>query len=101
MGTLTNASPLFQWRRSWFDLSAYRGQPVTVSFRVDENRSDLTSFFLDDIRLDAHYLARAYLPITVQRFALRAAVEPYGRSRSEFALPRQGARWRTRRLAVR
>ncbi|MFN2250784.1 MAG: DNRLRE domain-containing protein [Anaerolineae bacterium] len=76
--TLTNAGPLFQWRQTWYDLSAYRGQTVTVLFRADENARDPTSFYIDDVRVDAHYpeAPTIYVPIAPQRVVLRLAQRP-------------------------
>jgi hypothetical protein len=64
---LTNSDPRFQWRQSWFDLSAYRGQGVTLTFRAEENSSRPTVFYLDDIRLDAHY-RQVYLPTILKSY---------------------------------
>jgi hypothetical protein len=51
---LTNSDQQFRWRQSRFDLSAYRGKKVTITFRSEANAKDLTLFYLDDIRLDVH-----------------------------------------------
>ncbi len=49
---LTNSDPLFQWRQSWFDLSDYKGQRITLVFRAEENSKLPTLFYLDDIKVD-------------------------------------------------
>ena len=51
---LTNSDQQFRWCQSRFDLSAYRGKKVTITFRSEANAKDLTLFYLDDIRLDVH-----------------------------------------------
>ncbi|MFQ5859866.1 MAG: hypothetical protein ACE5LU_30085, partial [Anaerolineae bacterium] len=60
--------PQFQWRQSWFDLSAYRGQDVTLTFRGEQNAKAPTLFYLDDIRLDAHYPQEVYLPLVLRNY---------------------------------
>lgn len=67
LALLTNAAPQSQWLQSWFDLSAYRGQRVTLSFRAEENSRWPTVFYLDDIRLDAHY-RQVYLPTILKSY---------------------------------
>jgi len=63
LGRISNTDPRLQWRQSWFDLSAFRGQQVTLSFRSEQNKFLPTRFYLDDIRLDAFYPSRLYLPV--------------------------------------
>lgn len=70
---LTNSDPQFQWRQSWFDLSAHRGQDVTLTFRGEQNAKDPTLFYLDDIRLDAHYPQRVYLPLVLRNYPSEAS----------------------------
>jgi len=65
---LTNSAPQFQWHQSWFDLSAYRGQQVTLIFQGEQNSKDPTLFYLDDIRLDAHYRPQVYLPLVLRSY---------------------------------
>lgn len=63
---LTNSDPQFQWRESRFDLSAYRGREVTLTFRGEANSKAPTLFYLDDLRLDAYYPERLYLPLVLR-----------------------------------
>jgi len=65
---LTNSDPQFQWRQSWFDLSAYRGQRVTLTFHAEENSKEPTVFYLDDIQLNAFYQGRIYLPLILRDY---------------------------------
>ncbi len=71
---LTNSDLQFQWRQSWFDLSAYRGQQVTLTFRGEQNAKASTLFYLDDIRLDAHYLHQTYLPLVLRHYPSQGLV---------------------------
>lgn len=80
---LTNSDSQFQWRQSRFDLSAYRGQRVTLTFRGEQNAKATTLFYLDDIRLDAHYPQQVYLPLVLRNYPSRdAAPEPISLARN-------------------
>jgi len=73
LGTVTNAGPQNQWRQSWFDLSAYRGQAVTLTFQAEENSHFPTAFYLDNIRLDGYgYAQRIYLPLVMRHYPPQA-----------------------------
>jgi len=51
--THTDGDQQQSWLRSSIDVLSYIGQAVQVQFRISSNGSAFTSFFVDDVRLDA------------------------------------------------
>jgi hypothetical protein len=49
---LTDADASETWQESEFDLTAYKGQTVRISFEAVTDASNSTSFFVDDVELD-------------------------------------------------
>lgn len=49
LGYVFGNAPHDAWREVVFDLSAYAGQTVTLTFRVQTNRSAPDAFYLDDV----------------------------------------------------
>lgn len=47
--TITNRSPQEQWHREYFDLRAYVGQTIRISFEAATNRTRPTNFWIDEV----------------------------------------------------
>lgn len=51
LNTLSNQSPRDTWQTATFDLLAYAGQSLRLSFEADTDVSNPTSFFVDNVSL--------------------------------------------------
>jgi len=51
LGTVSNQSPRDTWQTATFDLLAYAGRGLYLSFEADTDISNPTSFFVDDVSL--------------------------------------------------
>jgi len=51
LDTLSNQSLRDTWQPATFDLLSYAGQSLRLSFEVDTDVSNATSFFVDDVNL--------------------------------------------------
>lgn len=49
--SINNTSTSGTWQQSQFDLSAYQGQTVRISFEAVTDASNMTSFYVDDVSL--------------------------------------------------
>jgi len=66
---ITDADAGVDWQYAAFDLSAYAGQTVTLSFHAQTDLDRPTDFYLDDASLnacDAAALGRVYLPLMLR-----------------------------------
>lgn len=62
--TLDNTDVRNAWTQSSFDLSAYAGTSLRLFFHCTGNERFITSFFLDDVELEAcGDMVRCYLPL--------------------------------------
>jgi hypothetical protein len=50
---ITDADASIDWQHAAFDLSAYAGQTVTLSFRAQTDLDRPTDFYLDDVSIEA------------------------------------------------
>ena len=53
LATFSNLDQVATWRQQSFDLSAFSGKDVQISFRMVEDKGKATSFHIDDITLSA------------------------------------------------
>lgn len=51
LGTMSNQNPRETWQTAMFDLSPYAGQSLKLSFEANNDVSNPTSFFVDDVSL--------------------------------------------------
>jgi hypothetical protein len=59
------------WQSAGFSLDAYKGQTIRVRFRVTNNASNPTGFYVDDVTLDtlnAYSPSFVYLPIILRSY---------------------------------
>lgn len=64
--TISNDDTRGVWQSAGFSLDAYKGQTIRVRFRVTNDASNPTGFYVDDVTLDtlnAHSPSCTYLPI--------------------------------------
>ncbi len=52
--TLTSFDSHMAWEQSVYDLSSYACQSITISFRSYANEKGATSFYVDDVQLEAY-----------------------------------------------
>ena len=70
--TADDGAPANQWRSAVFDLKRYAGQEVQLQFEVTGDENNLTSFFVDDVRLETcggptpTPRSRIFLPVVVK-----------------------------------
>jgi len=67
LATLDNTYERNMWRASSFDLTGYAGESVRIHFRCSGNAQFVTSYFLDDIELDACVGATTPTPTSAPR----------------------------------
>lgn len=52
LSTLNDGAVADQWQQATHNLMAYAGQTIRISFRIDNNESNRSSFYVDDISLE-------------------------------------------------
>lgn len=67
--TISNDDTRGVWQSAGFSLDAYKGQTIRVRFRVTNNVSNPTGFYVDDVTLDtlnAYSPSCVYLPVILK-----------------------------------